>query len=544
MQSGPRPFWSHNGAVATPNALASAAALRILSQGGNAVEAAIAAASTIAVVYPHMNGMGGDNVWLIHDGAHQKTRALLGIGSAGRQVSIENYREHGIVSQLPERGVLAANTPPGAVDGWWEAYQYSCQTLGGQREWPDLLADAIRYAEEGYPVTASQVMWSSVLPTVARQTSAAGLLETYLTPSGQIPLVGQRQRMPQLAETLRVTAKEGREGFYRGRVADSIIGEIQAAGGLLECEDWEKPHATWDTPLSLPYRSKYQLVNTPPPTQGFTSLMIMGMLDYFPLDTWGPGSAQYLHVMIDSAKLALAVRNREIGDPAFMKTNARDLLSEPPLRALAQRIDPDGTAVAVNSGPAMDGGTVAIMVMDQQGNAVSLIQSIYHDFGSGFIAQKSGVLLQNRGTSFSLVPGQPNSLLPGKRPAHTLSAAMALRNGRPILVYGTMGGDGQPQTQSAILTRVLDYQMDVTAALDAPRWLYGRTWGTQQEAVFLEERFSREVLEELRRREHDVTVVSAYDDKLGHAQAIAVNPTTRAFAAATDPRSDGGACGW
>lgn len=544
MQSGPRPFWSLNGAVATPNALATVSALRIFRQGGNAVDAAIAAAATMAVVYPHMNGVGGDNVWLIHDGVHQKTHALFGIGRAGGQVSIENYRRRGIEDTLPERGVLAANTPPGAVDGWWEAYRYSVNTLGSRIDWPDLLADAISYADGGYPVSQSQATWSTVLTGIASQFAMPGLLRTFLTPSGQVPLIGQRQRLPRLAETLRLTAKEGRDGFYRGRVAESTIEEMQQAGGLLTFEDWAQPQATWETPLSLAYRGEYDLVNTPAPTQGFTALMIMGMVNQFPLDMWGADSAQYLHVMIECAKLALAVRNQEIGDRAHMRHSPTDLLSPAHLRSLADRIDPQGRALAIESGPAMDGGTVAIMTADNQGNAVSLIQSIYHDFGSGFIAQRSGVLMQNRGSSFRLQPGHPNSLAPGKRPAHTLSAAMALRNGQPTLVYGTMGGDGQPQTQSAVLTRVLDYHRDVTAALDAPRWLYGRTWGTEQEAVFVEARFSSDVVDELRQRGHDVRVIADYDDKLGHAQAIQINPTTQAFAAAADPRSDGNGVGW
>lgn len=544
MKSGPRPFWSHNGAVATPNALASGTALRILAQGGNALEAAIGAAATMAVVYPHMNGVGGDNVWLIHDGVRRKAHALLGIGAAGHRVSIEEYRSRGITGQLPDRGILAANTAPGAVDGWWEAYHYSVSQLGGKRDWPELLADAIEYADSGYPVTESQAVWSSVLPMVARQLSTPSLLETYLTSSGQVPLVGSSQRIPGLANTLRQIAKEGRDGFYRGNVAESIIDEIQGAGGLLEYQDWVETRATWDTPLSLSYRGKYELVNTPAPTQGFAALMIMGILEHFPIKSWNKESAEYLHVMIESAKLALEVRNQHLGDPAFNTRSMADFLAPDHIRSLAERIDPHGSALVVKPGPAMDGGTVAIVTADKMGNAVSLIQSIYHDFGSGFLAQKAGVLLQNRGTSFSLQPNEPNSLQPGKRPAHTLSAAMALKDGRPVLVHGTMGGDGQPQTQSAVVTRVLDYRTNVVSAVAAPRWLYGRTWGAVQEEVLIEARFPRHVVEELRNRNHDVTIVGPFDDKLGHAQAIAVDSKTGAMAPATDPRSDGGAYVW
>lgn len=540
MQSGPRPFWAHNGAIATPNALASGTGLRILAAGGNAVEAAIGAAATMAVVYPHMNGIGGDNVWLIHDGQRGETRVLLAIGKAGRRVSIDEYKQRGIVGELPQRGALSANTPPGVVDGWWEAYAYSSQRLGGRRDWPEFFVDAIRYAEEGYPVTYSQAVWSSVIRDLADQKGLEGLRETYLTPSGTIPLVGQRQRIPALAQTLRQVERYGRDGFYRGLVAESIIHELQAAGGMLTPDDWSDPHAVWGKPLELSYRGTYQLLNTPPPTQGFAALMIMGILEHFPLRTWGDATANYLHVMIESAKLALGVRNRELGDPAFMTHSATALLAPERLRSLAAHIDPQGMTLA---GPSrgMDGGTVAIMTADNMGNAVSLIQSIYHDFGAGFVAQRSGVLLQNRGTSFSLNPGQPNSLAPGKCPAHTLSAAMVLHDGRPYLIHGTMGGDGQPQTQSAVTTRVLDYGMDVVQALAAPRWLYGRTWGEAQQAVFLEGGYAPGVVDDLRRRGHDIKSMFRYDDKLGHAQAIAIGQQGSSMAAASDPRSDGGA---
>ncbi|PSR21535.1 MAG: gamma-glutamyltransferase [Sulfobacillus acidophilus] len=544
MKAWPRPFWSLNGAVATPNALASGAALRILAQGGNAVEAAIAAAATMAVVYPHMNGIGGDNVWLIHDGRKSETRALLGIGRAGQGVSIDAYVARGISGTLPARGVLAANTAPGAIDGWWEAYQYSVSQLDGRLDWPELLAAAISYADEGYPVTESQATWSMLLPELAEQYSLPGLRETYLTKAGQPPRVGERQRVSGLAETLREVAKAGRDGFYRGLVAESIIEEIQAAGGLLEYDDWTRPHATWDTPLSLPYRGRYQLINTPAPTQGFSALMLLGLVEHFPLPTWDRQSARYIHVMIESAKLALNCRNQELGDPDYMHYPAQQLLSPANLRAAARHIDADGAALDIPLDRPWDGGTVAIMTADRMGNAVSLIQSIYHDFGSGFIAQRSGVLLQNRGTSFRLEKDTPNSLMPGKRPAHTLCAAMVMREQRPLLVYGTMGGDGQPQTQSAVATGVLDYGLNVQEALSAPRWLYGRTWGETQAAVVLENRFSDAVLQDLRRRGHQVSVVSSYDDKLGHAQAIMIDAVTSAMAAATDPRSDGGAYSW
>jgi gamma-glutamyltranspeptidase/glutathione hydrolase len=544
MESKPRPFYTLNGAVATPNALASGTALRILSHGGNAIEAAIGAAATMAVVYPHMNGIGGDNVWLIYDAVHDETRALVGIGQAGRAATVDAYRQRGFTDSMPERGVLAVNTSPGAIDGWWEAYQYSAGRMLGQWDWNDLLRDAIQYADEGYPVTYSQAQWSHGLMEMARRYNVPGLVDTYLTESGKVPLVGQRQRFPNLSKTLKLIAKYGRDGFYQGTVAESIIEEIHANNGLLTLADWREPHAVWDSPLSLTYRGDFLLMNTPPPTQGIAALMIMGLLNQFPVESWDSRSLNYLHVMIESAKIALTVRNRELGDPSSMTVPAQDLLGAQHLHELANKIDPAGRASVFPTGPSLDGGTVAIVVHDNLGNAVSLIQSIYHDFGSGFVAKNSGVLLQNRGISFSLQSHHPNTLAPGKRPVHTLSAAMAFRKGRPILVYGTMGGDGQPQTQSALVTRVLDHGQNVVEALSGPRWLFGRTWGDTEQSVFLEGGFSHEVVEALRHRGHTITVLGPFDDKFGHAQAIEVNPTTSSMAAASDPRSDGGAYAW
>lgn len=542
MESYPRSVWAHHGVIATPNALASGTGLRILARGGNAVEAAIGAAATMAVVYPHMNGIGGDNVWLIHDGRHGETRALLGIGCAGQQVSIKRVRDHGVMGRLPDRGALAVNTPPGAVDGWWEAYQYSVKQLEGRLDWDSLLADAIRYADDGYPVSESQAMWSTVLLGLVQKQSFSGLVEAYLTPSGQTPEVGRRQLMPHLAETLRVIARKGRDGFYRGPVAESIVDELQQGGGLLEYGDWGQIHAVWDHPISVSYRDRYQLLNTPAPTQGFTALMMMGLMENWSLDKWGPDSVRYLHVMIESAKLALKVRNQELGDPGWMTNAPADLLAVHRLQTLARQIDPDGPAIPLETGRGLEGGTVAIMAVDQMGNAVSLIQSLYSDFGSGFFAKRAGVLMHNRGTSFSLLPNGPNSLAPGKRPAHTLSAAMALSQGSPVLVYGTMGGDGQPQIQAEVVTRILDFGMSVNHAVDAPRWLYDRTWGPRQEAaVVVESRFSPAVIEQLRQRGHNVHLLSEYDDKMGHAHVVRINAATKAMTAAADPRSDGGA---
>jgi gamma-glutamyltranspeptidase len=544
---GYRSVMAPHGVVTSPHALATASGLRVLQQGGNAVEAAIAAAATIAVVYPHMNSLGGDNFWLIYDAGDGRVRALLACGQAGSRCTVEAYRAAGHGDAIPRRGPLAANTVPGVVDGWWEAYRFSRERLDGRWAFGDLLGDAVRYASSGFPVTPSQEVWTR--RNVGADSGPFGGLErfegfrrTFLKPDGSPYARGERMALPQLAETLALVAREGRDAFYLGQVAERICADLQERGGLLTRTDFAAYRSRWADPLTTRYRD-WTVCNTPPPTQGVTSLQILNILENFPVAAWGDATPDYYHAVVEATKLAFADRDAWLADPEFVAVPVEEMLSKERARAQAAAIDPGRAAAPAEARP-VGGDTVWLGVVDEAGNAVSLIQSIYFDFGSGVVAGDTGVLMQNRGSSFSLDPGHPNALAPGKRPFHTLNPAMALRDGRPELVYGTMGGEGQPQTQAALLTRILDLGMDVQAAIDAPRWLYGRTWGEPTAALLVEPRVGDGVVAELARRGHDVRLAEPWDDRMGHAQAIRIDPRTGVRHAGADPRGDGIAAGY
>ncbi|HEX4836660.1 MAG TPA: gamma-glutamyltransferase [bacterium] len=536
------------GLVTSPHALATAAGLRALQGGGNAVEAAIAAAATIAVVYPHMNGLGGDNIWLIYDASAQQVRALLACGTAGSGCTIDAYRAAGHAETIPRRGPLAANTVPGVVDGWAEAYRYSREHMRGRLPFASLLDDALYYAEAGFPVTAHQAAWTGA--RIGPDSGPFGHLEhlegwrrTFLRPDGSAYGAGERFTSPDLAATLRAIARGGRDAFYRGPIAARICTVLRERGGVLQDTDFAAYRCRWADPLTLGYR-EWTVCNTPPPTQGLTSLEILNIVEHFPLAAWGGESPDYYHVLVEAAKQAFADRDDWIADPDYTSVPVPDLLSKTRGRAQAAAITFDRAVAPESAARPAPGDTVFLAAVDVDGNAVSLIQSIYFDFGSAVVAEGTGVLLQNRGSAFSLDPADLNVLAPGKRPFTTLNPALALRDGRPVLVYGAMGGEGQPQTQAAILTRVLDLGMDVQAAIDGPRWLYGRTWGEPTTALSLESRVPPHVVDDLRRRGHDVRVVGPWDDLMGHAQAIWIDRRTGTRCGGADPRGDGIAAGY
>ncbi|HJD97763.1 gamma-glutamyltransferase [Mailhella massiliensis] len=538
------PIATH-GMVTSPNHLATQAGLDILRRGGNAVDAAIAAAVSLAVVYPHMCTPGGDNFWLIYNA---KTGELLGLnasGRAGKKADIDFYTVRG-VKKIPAHGYLAANTVPGAVSGWDEAYRFSKTALGTAIPWKALFASALSYAVEGFPVSTSFARWLAI------NTDTEGLATRRLQrfpefarvfmKDGRRPSVGDIFRQPDLARTLEKIAEKGAAEFYTGSIAERITDDLAEHDGLLSLEDFAAHKADWVTPIHVDYRD-LTACNLPPNTQGMTSLELLNILNNFDINAMGEGSADYYHVLIEATKEALIDRDLYLSDPDFVSIPLDELLSKEHGKAQAARIRMDRAAGPLSP---LDpkGDTVWLGVVDGDGNAVSLIQSIYHDFGSGIVAKDTGVLLQNRGSFFSLDPAHVNCLMPGKRTLHTLNPAMLLKNGRPFLVYGTMGGEGQPQTQAAIVTRVVDFGLTPQEAVTAPRWLYGRTWGSTSNNVKLEGRIPAAVAEELARRGHPVQNVQDYTDIMGHAGAILVNPEKGILQGASDPRSDGLAAGY
>ncbi len=533
------------GMVTSSNRLATQAGLRVLAGGGNAVDAAIAVASTIAVVYPHMNSIGGDAFWLIYNARTREVRALNASGRAGEQASIAFYQGKGL-DKIPARGYLSANTVPGTVAGWEAAYQYARQGMGRSLPWPDLLADAVRYAETGFPVSSSFVTWSRINIDPSDKEFRAlqrfdGFRQAFLKPDGSAYRVGETLRQPDLAGTLQQIAAGGAKAFYQGEIARKIVSDLQAHGGVLTYGDFARHRADWVQPITVNYRG-YQAVNFPPNTQGFASLEILNILDKRDVRALGEGTADYYHVLVEATRQAFADRDRYVADPDFVQIPLARLLSPQHGQLQSGRISMLRAGMDVKP---MDphGDTVWFGTADKDGNVVSMIQSVYHDFGSGIVPKGTGVLLQNRGSFFSLDPAHVNHLAPGKRTFHTLNPALLLKDGKPFLVYGTMGGEGQPQTQAALVTRIVDFGMSPQDAVNAPRWLYGRTWGVSSNDLKIEGRVPEAVTSELARRGHPVRRVEAFTDTMGHAGAILIDPVTGVMYGATDPRGDGLAAG-
>ncbi|ARK28948.1 Putative gamma-glutamyltransferase YwrD [Halalkalibacter krulwichiae] len=490
-----------NGMVTTPHYLASQAGAHVLQNGGNAIEAAICAASTIAVVYPHMNSIGGDNFWLIYDAQKKEMKALNSSGRSGEQATISFYREQGF-EQIPTRGYLSANTVPGAIAGWDKAYQYSKEYLKGSFSWGDLLQSSIDYAKNGFAVTTSQQYWTNVNLDEADNEFRhlqrfEGFRSTFMKDDSTYK-AGELMKQNDLAQTLEAIAEEGSKVFYEGVIGQQIVTDLQANGGILTVNDFRNHKSDWVDPISVDYRG-YKAYNLPPNTQGMASLSILNILNNFDLSVMKEGSPDYYHLLVEATKLAFSDRDKWLTDPDFQRIPLDDLLSKSHGMNLANQIHQDLSRVMSKQ---LDpkGDTVWFGIVDQQGNAVSFIQSIYHDFGSGIIPKNTGILMQNRGSFFSLEDNHVNCLKPNKRTFHTLNPAMLLDDSNLKLVYGTMGGEGQPQTQAALITRIIDYGFDVQAAIEAPRWLYGRTWGASSNHLKVEGRVPRQIINSLRKR--------------------------------------------
>jgi len=535
--------WSESraprGMVASPHLLASESGVATLRAGGNALDAAIAAAATIAVVYPHMNGVGGDNLWLIYDAVASRLTALCGAGRSARAASIEWYAGRGIRDSIPSRGGPAAVTVPGVVDGWWQAHQYSSRRMGSTMTWKSLLADAVVYAREGFSASDGQRVAPPREPDLFGPTAIVDI-QRDLWPLYHPDVLAQGPLVQRdLALTLEAVRDGGPDAFYGGDIARRIVDGAARAGSPLDIEDFAEHRSDWMEPLRIAYR-KGQAVSFPPPTQGMSALAMLGVADGF--DVGELDEADHVHLLVEAAKLAFEDRDRYLTDPAWMDKSPKEFLAPERIAQLRSRIDMTRAAPTRPAGSA-GGDTIAIVAADAEGNAVSLIQSLYFTWGSGLVAGDTGVVLQNRGSFFSLDPTQANALAPRKRTMHTLIPSMYLEGGRPRFVYGTMGGEGQPQTQAALLTRRLDRGLGPQACVEAPRWLYGRTWGAPSRALNLEGRYGPGVTSELASRGHDVRMGGDWDDLFGHAHCIWLDPDG-GLVGGSDPRADGAALGY
>lgn len=548
--NGPRtgrpPTYGTRGMVATSHVLASSSGERILRQGGSAVDAVIAANAVLCVVYPHMAGLGGDSFMLIHDPSVGGVQALNASGPAAKLATRDYYREHGHTKEIPSRGPLAALTVPGAVDGWREAHERH-----GKLEWSELFEDAIHYAKNGFPVSRSLSDWSHTDVPVLNQFPLSA--KTFL-PNGAAPKDGDRLTLPELARSFERLASEGpRKGFYEGETAQIMCEALSAAGSPLRVEDLESYRAKWVEPISVDYRG-YTAYEFPPNTQGFAALQILNIIEGYDVNSWGDNTADYYHFMAEATKLALADRNEWLTDPEYVDIPLERLLSKSYAAERRATIDPLKAAIMgdVPSGLKNNGKTAVegaagdtcyFCAVDSDGLAVSIIESIYHDFGSGFVAGDTGIIMQNRGSFFALDETSVNRLEPGKKTFHTLIPAMLFKGDAPYLVYGSMGGEGQPQTHAAIVSRIVDFGYDVQQAIESPRWLMGRTWGTSVSDLSIEARVGAQVARELLHRGQPVKIQYDFNDNLGHAQAIRINHKTGFLEGGADPRGDGAAIG-
>jgi gamma-glutamyltranspeptidase/glutathione hydrolase len=530
------------GMVTSPHSLASSAGVDALRAGGSAVDAALAAAAVLAVVYPHMTSSGGDAFWLIHDAKTGGVKYLSGGGQAAASGNIEAFRARGM-SEVPFRGVLPATlSTPGAVASWAAAH-----AAHGKLPFARDLEAAIGYARDGFPVTARLANWiATVAPEFAKDPAQHREWADIFLPGGMAPRAGSKLVNANLARTLQTVADGGRAGFYEGEVAKELARFARERGGFFTESDLAAQTAPWGEPLVGTYRD-LTLYETPAPTQGFSVLQMLKLIEPFELHKLDFLDPRRAHLMVQAKQIAYHDRDRWIGDPAFTNVPMEMLLSGQYLDERRALIDPERALPwdKVPSYGSLSGDTVYIAAVDSEGNACSLIHSLYGVFGSGVVAGNTGVVLQNRAAYFSLDPNHPNALAPRKVPLHTLIASLGFRNGKLWSSVGCMGADGQPQIHLQAYTAMLDHGYDIQQAVEAPRWLSGRFGlGEARDTLHIESRFGEATIADLERRGHLVDRWGPFNELAGHAHGITIDPQSGVFSGGSDPRSDGAAIGY
>jgi len=520
---------ARRGMVVAPHYLAAEAGLDLLKAGGNAIDAAIAASAMLQVVYPFVCGLGGDVFMIIYDAKSGKLHGLNGSGRSAQAATIERYHDLGYTT-MPVSGIHTV-TIPGCADGWDKAARRFGR-LGLARA----LAPAISYAEEGFavgPDLHAALTRTSTRPDIHRS------WHTHFLPDGGVPPVGALARYPTLARTLRAIAKEGAETFYRGEIAEQMAAFFAREGGLITRADLAAHQSEWVAPLSVPF-ADLRIYELPPNTQGITALQMLGILDQLPLGD-NPLAPETVHLAVETKKVAFADRAAYLTDAAHMRVAPAALIDAHYLTERRALIDPTRAQPSVAPG-SFTGDTIYLCAADSEGNVVSLIQSNYMGFGSGVVVDDTGIVLQNRGAYFSLDPAAANVLAPAKRTLHTLIPSIALREGRPALVFGTMGGDGQPQIHLQVYTAVARFGLNIQEAIEMPRWIHGAANG--EESLQVEGRFPPETLEALRQRGHAVNEQGAWLSLMGYAQGIVFDAATGAMQGGADPRAESIAAAW
>ncbi len=517
------------GIVATSHTLASQAGAQILARGGSAMDAAIAANAVLGVTEPMMNGIGGDLFLLYWDAKTGKLYGLNASGWAPRGLSIEYLKKKGIV-QMPQAGIDSV-TVPGAVEGWAKAHGRF-----GRLPWKDLFTPAIYYAEHGYPVPELiHGFWEGDAATL-KQTPEA---ERIYLPGGKPPEVGEMFINPDLGKTLRLIADRGRDVFYRGEIANAIVNTSAALGGTMQPDDLAEFSAEWVEPISINYRG-WTVYELPPNVQGMAALEMLNIMSSLQPDSSGPAAATELHNRIESMKLAYADLYRYNADPRFAKVPVRGLLSGDYARQRAATIDPEKANCTAASGNPAKSDTTYLAAVDKDGNIVSLIQSLYDAFGSGVAVKGRGFVLQDRGGLFVLDPNHPNALVPRKRPFHTIIPAF-MERGEMHIGFGIMGGANQPLAHAQFVSNVVDYGMNIQAALSEPRFTVRPTQPGIGCDILIESRVASETLQQLQQKGHKLKVRKEYSTAMGRGQAVLHNSKTKVNFAASDPRADGSA---
>jgi gamma-glutamyltranspeptidase/glutathione hydrolase len=518
------------GMVCTSQPLASFAAAEMLRSGGNAVDDAVCAAALLGVVEPFMTGIGGDCFMLIWNAAERRLFGLNGSGRAPGAATRDALLDRGH-TRMPMLGMLSV-TVPGALDAWCCALERF-----GSRALADVLAPAIDYAETGFAVSEIIAMQWAFAVALLEQTEAR---RTFAV-AGRAPRLGELVRLPGLARSLRALAAGGRDVFYRGELAEQIVACSRANGGLLERGDLAAHRSDWVEPIGTDYRG-HHVCELPPNGQGLTALLALNMLECFDLAAVAGDAASVVHFQIEAIKLAFADRDRYIADPAQASVPVAALLSKDYAQGRAALIHRERARKGATPGALPTGGdTVYLTVADAAGNVVSLINSLYLAFGSGMVAGDTGIVLQNRGYGFSLDPTHPNCIAPGKRPFHTIIPAMLLKEGRPLVAFGVMGGDMQAQAHVQLVSHLVDAGCNIQEAIDQPRFHYLDT-----DRVALERGLAARVGSELTRRGHVVEDEPAALPRggFGGGQGIMIDPVTGAYWGGSDSRKDGCAIGF
>ncbi len=520
---------SANGMVASPHHMASSAGLRVLEDGGSAMDAVIAANAMLTVLYPDQTAIGGDCFFLAYDAGSGETLAFNGSGAAAQDASAFQLRDQGY-DGMPAKGGLTVTTP-GTIDAWVQGHERF-----GALEFERLIRPAATLAREGFPVSSRL---AAVFQRQRELIAEWPALRSMMFAEGAVPRAGSLLRFPDLAETLADVGKRGRDAFHTGATAQAIVDAVQEAGGWLTLEDLERHQGEWVDPVAFVFEGT-TVLTTPPNSQGITAQIGLGLAAR-DLEDRPWGSARQVHSLVEASRRAYEVRDQHLGDPRFVKIDPEAFLDDIFLADLWANFDADAASRGYDS---RAGDTVYLCAVDRDGNAVSLIQSLFGAFGSCVVAGSTGILLNNRGSYFSLVEGHPNEMEGGKRTLHTLMPSMLLDERGLLGPIGTQGGDAQAQIQLQLITNLLLHDMEPQEAIDAPRWISSRSANGISSGVLMESGFPDGTVQGLAARGHEVTLIEGWNPNAGHSQMILVDQQSGTLKGGADPRADGAALGY